>query len=355
MSMAAQENILLLSKAGFAEVFSALKEKYDLFGPTIKEGRGMYSDTDICLYARLDSSRELALKNRSYFSSKELALAVSEKLFELSSGGFLEEECKPRKKIIFARSCDIEGFARLDKLYLENGLSVDPYYKRLRDTMTFFLLECIEGFEGCFCQAVGSDQTEDYAVSLLAREDGFLVSIKEESFSQWFETQSNVEEKDKFPEQGKIVQAPLPLPDFTKRELFENPLWNEYNKRCIGCGRCNTVCPTCSCFSIYDTIDAQGNCIRKRSWSACQIDGFAKVAGGHEYRMDKGQRMRYKIMHKFHNFKQRFGRQMCVGCGRCIEACPEYIDIRESLKRLTPPFSNIQKCGEEERAGLSNG
>lgn len=85
---------------------------------------------------------------------------------------------------------------------------------------------------------------------------------------------------------------------------------------------------------MHDTTDDKGNAIRKRIWSSCQIDGFAKVAGGHEYRIDKRQRMRYKLFHKFYDFKERFGHYMCVGCGRCIEACPEYIDIRTSLEKI---------------------
>ncbi len=161
------------------------------------------------------------------------------------------------------------------------------------------------------------------------------MTIKNEIFRKYFEDIAECAHNLDDPAAQDIQeQETVTLPDFTKRELFDNPLWSEYSKRCVACGRCNTVCPTCSCFSIYDSTDDKDNITRKRVWSGCQIDGFSKVAGGHEYRTDKGQRMRYKIMHKFHNFKERFGAQMCVGCGRCVEACPEYIDIRESLKRL---------------------
>lgn len=328
--------MIALSREGFAGVFANLKDEYLLLGPTIKKGRGAYSDTDLCIYDRLDSPEDLVLERRSYFSAKEIAFPISEKLFDFSNGGIKEPEGEIRKRIIFARSCDIEGFLRLDEIYLNNG-TVDFYYKRLRKKIYFFLIECTDSFEGCFCQSVGSDATEEYALRLRETEGGLLVQIKDETFNKYFAIKKPEGKED--PSDMRTLrpkQKKVDIPDLKGRDLFEDRLWEEYSGRCIACGRCNLVCPSCSCFSIYDTADDDdnGDYIRKRIWSACQIDGFAKVSGGHEYRIDRGQRMRYKLMHKFHNFKERFGKHMCVGCGRCIEACPEYIDIRVSLEKL---------------------
>lgn len=323
-----------LSKDAFEKAWEALKQEYDLWGPTIKKGEGIYADTDICVYDKLDSFKQLCWTKRTHFSAKELAFHIIEELFHITKKG-PQETCKPfRKKIVFCRSCDIEGFRRLDKIYLENGPFVDIYYKRLRDTMSFFLIECSEGFEGCFCQSVTSDTTTAYAVSLFETGDEISVTIGEPDFAKWFGLTKNKTEETQ-PKGFRGIQAPVAFPDLNNKALFDSPLWIEYARRCIGCGRCNIVCPACSCFNVSDMTDEKGHCIRQRSWASCQIDGFAKTAGGHEYRTDKGQRQRYRLLHKFHNYKERFGAFMCVGCGRCIEACPEYIDIRGTLERLS--------------------
>lgn len=335
MNLETKTNTLFLSKEAFAKVFLSLKEEFDIFGPVIKNGEGIYTDTDICVYEKITELQQLSLKNRTYFSAKETIFPVSETILKFFEDELVEESTTSRKKIIFARACDIEGFLRIDKIFLENGPFADFYYQRQRRELIFFLIECVEGFAGCFCQSVDASITQNYALSLRQKADGFIITIKEDSFNRYLELASNgIEELVSNIEIKLPVQDKVTIPDLSRKDLFKDSLWEEYAKRCIGCGRCNLVCPSCGCFSVYDTRDDKGNYIRKRIWSGCQIDGFAKVAGGHEYRIDKGQRMRYKIMHKFLDFKERFGQYMCTGCGRCIEACPEYIDIRIALDKL---------------------
>lgn len=330
------ENALFLSDEAFSRVFLFLKKEFDIFGPVIKKGEGIYTDTDICVYEKLTAFQQLLLKDQTYFSAKEAAFPISETMFEFFNGNELrEKKTAGRKKIIFARSCDIEGFLRLDKIFLQNGPSADFYYKQRRGALIFFLIECIDSFSSCFCQSVGASSTENYAISLRRKDNGFVINIKEDNFNKWFGlTGSEIEESESDTSANLPVQDKVTIPDLAKKDLFKDSLWDEYAKRCIGCGRCNMVCPTCSCFNVYDSTDDKNSYIRKRIWSGCQIDGFAKIAGGHEYRTDKGQRMRYKIMHKFLDFKERFGQYMCTGCGRCIEVCPEYIDIRTAMEKL---------------------
>ena len=73
---------------------------------------------------------------------------------------------------------------------------------------------------------------------------------------------------------------------------------------------------------------------RRRVWASCQIDGYSEVAGGFDFRSNQGDRMRFKVMHKIYDFNKRFGYQMCVGCGRCDDACPEYISFSCCVNRL---------------------
>ena len=114
-------------------------------------------------------------------------------------------------------------------------------------------------------------------------------------------------------------------------------MWQEYAGRCIGCGRCNFVCPTCTCFTMQDIFyrDNENAGERRRVWASCQVDGYSDIAGGISFRKDQGERMRFKVLHKIYNYKNRFGYHMCVGCGRCENVCPEYISYIHCLHKLS--------------------
>lgn len=187
MSLEIKTNALFLSKEDFEKVFLSLKEEFDIFGPVIKNGEGIYTDTDICVYEKITEFKQLSFKNRTYFSAKETAFPVSETTFEFFDNGLQEKRTTIHKKIIFARACDIEGFLRLDKIFLENGPFSDFYYQRQRNELIFFLIECLGGFDGCFCQSVGTSTTQNYAISLRQKDEGFIITVKEDSFNKWFD------------------------------------------------------------------------------------------------------------------------------------------------------------------------
>ena len=126
------------------------------------------------------------------------------------------------------------------------------------------------------------------------------------------------------------------LPANLSVSSFSSPLWEEYGNRCIGCGRCNFVCPTCTCFTMQDIFyrDNEKAGERRRVWASCQVDGFTDIAGGITFRKDQGDRFRFKVMHKIYDYEKRFGYPMCVGCGRCDDVCPEYISYSNCVNRL---------------------
>ena len=154
--------------------------------------------------------------------------------------------------------------------------------------------------------------------------------------------------------------------DYVKENLFEvhvpekvdisllrdNKVWDEYDTRCIACGRCNYTCPTCTCFNMQDIYYKQNENVgeRRRVWASCQVDGYTDIAGGHSFRQKHGQRMRFKVMHKISDFKERFGYNMCVGCGRCDDACPQYISFSSAVEKVNILMEqiNAEKSGSEE-------
>ena len=92
------------------------------------------------------------------------------------------------------------------------------------------------------------------------------------------------------------VEIPEKLPD----TIHQDSMWQEYGSRCIGCGRCNFVCPTCTCFTMQDIFykDNPKAGERRRVWASCQVDGYSDIAGGHSFRQSQGERMRFKVLHK---------------------------------------------------------
>ncbi|MEG2897269.1 MAG: 4Fe-4S dicluster domain-containing protein, partial [Eubacterium sp.] len=120
-------------------------------------------------------------------------------------------------------------------------------------------------------------------------------------------------------------------------KVIDLPMWEEYNARCIACGRCNFVCPTCTCFTMQDIFYKENGRVgeRRRVWASCHVDNYTDMAGGHCFRESKADRMRFKVMHKISDYKKRFGYQMCVGCGRCDDVCPEYISFSNSINKLS--------------------
>ena len=141
------------------------------------------------------------------------------------------------------------------------------------------------------------------------------------------------------------------IPDALPENAATLDLWKDYSSRCISCGRCNFVCPTCTCFTMQDLFyrDNDHGCAgeRRRVWASCQVDGYTDMAGGICFRKDPGERMRFKVLHKISDYKKRFGYHMCVGCGRCENICPEYISYTECLNRLDAAARSSAEGGEQ--------
>ncbi len=125
------------------------------------------------------------------------------------------------------------------------------------------------------------------------------------------------------------------LPDSVPTSVRTSTLWDEYDSRCIACGRCNFVCPTCTCFTMQDLFYSENGKAgeRRRVVASCMVDGYTDVHGG-SYRQKKSERMRFKVLHKIADFKTKFGYQMCVGCGRCDDVCPEYISFSNAVNKV---------------------
>lgn len=323
---------IYLSNKEFNNVLKELGKEYRIYAPKLFKNKGRFSDTDLVRYDEVYSVEEIEFNKKSYYSPKEILLPITQTLFYFIEDKVIEPEMDDKKILVFLRSCDIHAVKRLDEIYLKNGVE-DPYYKKRREKINFVLMECENSFENCFCVNMGTNKTEDYSLFVKKDGNGILVKVKGEDFTSYFDIGEEIEINPKFIEENKVK---VNIPDNLDINIFKLPIWSEYTSRCIGCGRCNIVCGTCSCFSMQDIFykDNEKTGERRRVWASCQIDGYSEVAGGFDFRSNQGDRMRFKVMHKIYDFNKRFGYQMCVGCGRCDDACPEYISFSCCVNRL---------------------
>ncbi|NDL66611.1 anaerobic sulfite reductase subunit AsrA [Anaerotalea alkaliphila] len=315
---------------------SELLQSYHVFAPVAKAGKGAFSDTDVVGYGEIESFGDIVLDRKSHFSPKEVFYPVRETLFQFLKDEVLETTIDEKPLVVLVRPCDLNGVRRLDTIFLKNGQEVDTYYERRRKKVKFLMVECTEGFDTCFCVSMGSNVATDYDGALRFEEGSLLLDIKDPALAtEILRDRPEADFQVEYIRENKVkVDAP-PLEAVTK-DLFDHDLWTEYTSRCIACGRCNTSCITCSCFTMQDVQvnDEKNLGERRRVWASCHIDGYSDMAGGHNFRKKHGEKMRFKTMHKVNDYHRRFGEHMCVGCGRCDDVCPEYISFSKCINKL---------------------
>lgn len=327
-----------LSTGELSGLFSRLAETFNVCGPKRFKGRGRFSGEDLIKYAVLSSFEELELNEKSRMSPKSLVFPADETMFFFNGQAFQEPDLENEKEtIVFLRPCDINGIHRLDKIFLENGDFADPYYKRRRERLHFFMIECRETFENCFCVSMGTNIASDYVAAVRFKTDGAAFQVCRGPFLEIFEGSYQAEKFEPEFVEANEKTVNLPACNEMPEEMFSDEMWQEYDSRCIACGRCNTSCVTCSCFSTRDLFynDSRTCGERRRVWDGCHLDGFTDMAGGHSFRKNKGERMRFKTFHKIYDYRRRFGVDMCVGCGRCDDVCPEYISFSGCINKLS--------------------
>lgn len=333
---------LRLTKDNFDKIIDCLKKEYKIYAPKVMEGKGRFSDTDMTRYGEIDSINDIEFSKKSDFSYKEVLLPITQTLFFFTEDKFSEASVEEKNILIFLRSCDMHSLRRIDDIYLRNGFE-DPYYKKLREKAKFIVMGCENSFDNCFCVSMGTNKTDEYSAYIGLDNDEVLLDIKDEELSKIFEAvERNKEEvSPKFVEEN---ETKVEVPEGIDLNIIKSTVWNEYSERCIACGRCNFVCPTCTCFTMQDVFykDNENAGERRRVWASCQVDGYTDMAGGHSFRKDKGQRMRFKVMHKVYDYKKRWGYHMCVGCGRCDDICPEYISFSECVNKLKDAVEEVK-------------
>jgi sulfhydrogenase subunit beta (sulfur reductase) len=260
------------------------------------------------------------------------------------------------------RPCDSRALAQLDAVFGPGSKGfADPYYLKRRENSLVISLACTSPCATCFCTATGGGPAGTEGADLIAHDLAGLqsaanggallieaVSEKGRAFLQSHqslfteaapaivpEVKKNIAAAEAAVRQandlGVDLGAELSALKKNMDPLFDDECWEELTVSCIGCGACTYLCPTCHCFDIADEARMyQGR--RIRTWDSCQFALFTKHASGHNPRTNKKERLRQRFMHKFSYAVENIGAALCVGCGRCIAACPVNLDIRDVIQ-----------------------
>jgi len=235
------------------------------------------------------------------------------------------DDFAPATILLGVRPCDAAAMDILDAVF---GWDYnDSFYLKRRENTTIVSVACGEPVdEFCFCTSVGLAPDSRLGSDIVLMKDAngniAIETLTEKGDALIDKTNAAAEAP---PAEVSTADVPV-LFDLEKikpwlDEHFEDEFWQEMSLKCVGCGTCTFLCPTCHCFDIVDeTRLSEG--VRLKNWDSCQFGLFTLHASGHNPRAKQSERYRQRIMHKFKYYVEKFDKTLCVGCGRCIRSCP---------------------------------
>lgn len=365
----------------FQQVINGLRRRgYRCIGPVLRQGVVVYDDLSRgellpLTVADRQSPGCYRLENVSvpavfgahpgYVSWKTFLLPNDVPIVDAvrTSDGFaIRSAVVPPEKYAFigVRPCDLHAIDTLDQVFAKSPGSVIDYTGR-RKKLFVVAVNCTSSADTCFCDAMGTDP------EALSGYDLCLTELPDRSDPRFLATIGSAAGKNLL-EEVKTESATLPdlqkvrgLLSDTERtmagklnfadlkdllyELLDHSHWADTASRCLACGNCTMVCPTCFCTTVADTTDLEGRqAKRQRRWDSCFNLSFTYLHGGC-VRPSITARYRHFVLHKVATWIDQFGRPGCVGCGRCITWCPAGIDITAVVGtiRRTAELTGVKK------------
>ncbi len=242
----------------------------------------------------------------------------------------------PKRLLLGVHPYDLKGVNQLDQL-MELG-SPDLNYRARRDATVIFGMEPQTVATTAFWATIGAAQV-DYGYDLYWTKispAAFYVQVGsplgEEMLNTNIQTQvaTAAEREAARREQVRIrsvarkqgLKYPWEETPAVLKKSWNSPLWKEWSRLCLACGSCVTVCPTCYCFDVKEEVDDLLKTGRRyREWDGCMLEGFAAIAGGHNFRSKAWERYRHRFFRKGKYIYDKIGELGCIGCGRCVAAC----------------------------------
>jgi len=348
----------ILKKEEVGKLYNELEKEYKFYAPTKVKGN--------IAFKKISNAEEIELDYlNSKVPPKDVLFPQKEIIFEYKYEGkdvIIEERKDLEDKILIfgVRPCDAYSFKLLEDFFASGDFQDDVFLKK-RKNATIIGLGCNTPRQSCFCTSVGGHpfQKESTDVFLSDLGEKFLVeaiSDKGKSLVKKLTWLSEAKKADidkatdlaKQAEESFTTKFNFDLVTKVLDKNFEHPVWQEISESCIGCGSCTFLCPTCTCFDVIDENDEYNNRGRRiRIWDTCQSCLYTLETSGHNPRPEKIQRCRNRIMHKFSYYPNNYDCLGCVGCGRCIIACPVNNELRLIIDKI---LEIEEKSGEKANA-----
>lgn len=303
------------------------------------------------LYNYVSASSEIELEYRpTVLSPKKFFFPQDEVLVEYTAEGKVTPKIAAEPLLLFGiRPCDLHGIQILDEAFADsNG---DPNYLAKREQAIIIGMDCNKICdEHAFCYKVKANEINDKAafdmVLYELNNDIYAIHVANDKGKQfvakYFATkdldqsqltnykqqkQANFGEHKSFKDLEKLPEV------FEQNK--QHQAWQEEGDRCLSCGSCIMVCPSCYCFDVADELALslkQGE--RLRRWDACMLSSFAEVAGGENFRGKAVDRLHHRISRKFDYLMRKHGQPVCTGCGRCVRACLAKISPKTIVEKI---------------------
>ena len=364
------QDVGFIPRSGLQDLLNALQgEGYRCIGPTVREGAIVFDEIDsvtslpqgITETQAPGSYRLKQSESPRYFAWANGPQALKPMVFvpreilwtcrQEKEGGMdfqAEEPTSLPTAVLGIRPCDLAALYLNDQHFLQQHYQ-DPYYLARRQQLLLIAVNCTHPADTCFCASTGDGPRAHfgYDLALTELEEGFVVEIHSDVGKQLAEklalqdvTTHQLQQVDVAMKQAAEKQhRQLPSRDLN-RTLFDNldhSQWADVGGRCLSCGNCTSVCPTCFCHQEVEVTDIQGKVSNHyREWDSCFTQGHSYIHGI-TIRPDTSQRYRQWLTHKLGSWHDQYGRSGCVGCGRCITWCPVGIDITQEAAAI---------CGE---------
>jgi len=323
-----------IGKEQFRSLVEMFLDTCEVIGPKLvttgPSERTIHHYTPVTSFDELDLTYET-----TEFSAKQWLLPFKETLssFRFADDDWsqsIEYDREPRA-LVGLHACDINGMLKLDKVFARDFFPSPYYLSRRRNT--FIIGIDHEPCEGGFCRSLGADTvTHGFDLFLTDLGDRFFVAVgSDRGFTALQrvkareitdrDTHDYLVERQRI---ADIVQAQVPvhdLPNLLDIE-FTSEVWDKWGRKCLSCGGCAMVCPTCYCYGVTERVSMdfeQG--IKQRQAYSCNLVDFAEVAGGQNFRPDSTTRLKYRYYHQHRGFAEIYDEPKCVGCNRCGRTC----------------------------------
>jgi len=337
----------ILPKDEWERLVENMLQAGEVIGPkkinTNKDGKPVHQYLPVESFGEIDLEYET-----TEYSAKTYFLPFKETLSEYRfDEGDWHQEIKYRlqpRAIVGLHACDINALLKLDKVFV-HGLFPSPYYVSRREN-TFIVGVDHDPCENGFCRSLGTDTvTHGFDLFLTDLGDRYFVAVgSDTAFTalQQVECRDIVEEdtQDYLEVRKRIADGFQTKIDANNLSNlldieFESDVWTRWGDKCLSCGSCAMVCPTCYCYGVTEHQSLDGtSATRVKQLHSCNFIDFARVAGGHNFRPGRATRLKYRYYHQHRGFAEAFEQPKCVGCNRCGNVCLAGINPPAVIKDL---------------------